>query len=642
MCGIAGFLNNNQKDVGNILNSMIVQLEYRGPDDKRIWVDCCENIGLAHARLSIVDLTDLGCQPMHSHSKRYTLVFNGEIYNHLSLRSEIETLTDVKWRGHSDTEVLLESISFWGIEKALGRANGMFALALWDNLEQKLLLARDRIGEKPLYYGWIDNCLVFASELKALKKFPNFKSEIDRGSLALYLRYNSIPAPYSIYKDIKKVEPGSILSIKHGDIKTEKITYWSTINILRNGKKNQFSGGVSESSSKLESVLTEAIKLQMKADVPLGAFLSGGVDSSLIAALMQANSSENIKTFSIGFDNKNYNEAEYARAVSTHLGTEHYDMYVTSQDAINVIPLLPTIYDEPFSDSSQIPTYLVSKIAKQRVTVSLSGDAGDELFGGYNRYTMTEQYWKVLSRIPLGVRRKIKGGIQSVSVSTWNKYLSVIFKSKYTNIGDKLHKGANILPSIDIDDLYLRITSQIEKPEEWLVNSIEHQLILTNDESSLAELSSIERMMAFDILNYLPTDILTKVDRAAMAVSLETRIPFLDYNVIEFAASLPESHKVSNGVGKKILREVLYKYVPREMIERPKMGFGVPLDEWLRGPLREWAECLLDSDRLKKEGYFNVLIVRKRWEEHISGRRNWQYQLWSVLMFQAWLENEAK
>ena len=638
MCGIVGF-------IGDVLNPayslelMAQAIVHRGPDDQGVWFDEGHGVGLAHARLSILDLSPAGHQPMQSVSDRYVMVFNGEIYNHHALRAELEKIAPRDWRGHSDTETLLAAIEEWGLDATLKKTAGMFAIALWDKQTKTLFLARDRMGEKPLYYGWINGSFVFASELKAIKKFPDFKNEIDRDALALFLRFNSIPAPHSIYQDVYKLEPGFIVSLAEDSCEIRKTCFWSTGDIYKNGHVNRFSGTPVEAVADLERVLSGAVVSQMQADVPLGAFLSGGIDSSTIVALMQAQSSQKVNTFSIGFDAKDYNEAEHARTVANHLGTNHFDMYVTERDALDVIPLLPEIYDEPFADSSQIPTYLVSKIAKQKVTVALSGDAGDELFGGYNRYTMSSNWWSKLSKLPIPIRSLLRTSIEVVPPNLWNATMGKLVSNKgpQVNFGDKLHKGAKVLDAHNIDELYSRLISNIDDREQWIIN---HVVAVGKDfyHTDFNELEPVERMMVRDLLGYLPTDILTKVDRAAMAVSLETRVPFLDPSVIEFSAALPLEYKIRDGVSKWVLREVLYKYVPKDLIERPKMGFGVPLAEWLRGPLRDWAEELLEEQRLQQEGFFNVALVRKKWQEHLTGKRNWHHQLWNVLMFQTWLE----
>ena len=633
MCGIAGFIGKVDNSVLK-LTKMVHSIHHRGPDDHGIWLDEVPGMGLAHARLSVLDLSPAGHQPMHSDSGRFVMVFNGEIYNHHAIREELESAGGASWRGRSDTETLLAAIECWGLEATLKKTRGMFAIALWDKTEKTLSLARDRMGEKPLYYGWVNNNFVFASELKAIKALPDFNNAIDRSALALYLRYNSIPAPYSIYENIFKLEPGCVVLTKPGQREIQKSLYWSTSDAFELGSKKPFNGSATEAVNQLEDVLKDAVVIQMQADVPLGAFLSGGVDSSTVVALMQAQSSQRVKSFSIGFESQAYNEAEHARAVAKHLGTEHHDLYVTSEDALRVIPLLPDMYDEPFADSSQIPTYLLSKIAKEKVTVSLSGDAGDELFGGYNRYIMTDRMWERISKVPMSIRHLSRKLITTIPPDTWSKSLGFIMRNSVNNIGAKLHKGAGVLGCKGVDDLYTRLISQVNNPEDWLIDSLESDLSLP----VLEGLLPIEKMMVYDLIGYLPTDILTKVDRATMATSLEARVPMLDPKVIEFAASLPLEYKIRNGVGKWVLREVLYKHVPKELIERPKMGFGVPLSEWLRGPLREWAEALLDEKRLLREGFFKTDLVRKTWREHLTGKRDWEHQLWSVLMFQAWLE----
>ena len=641
MCGIAGFIGNYQQPL-LCLREMAKAIYHRGPDDQGIWFDDQVNVGLAHARLSILDLSPAGHQPMESASGRYVMVFNGEIYNHQTIRNELDDVASINWCGHSDTETLLAAVDQWGLQETLKKTIGMFAIVLFDKKQKILSLAGDRMGEKPLYYGWVNNHFVFASELKAIKTLPDFNNKVDRGVLALYLRYSSIPAPYSIYENIFKLEPGCVVSTRPGEKGIQKSQYWSTAGVIESGLTTPFKGSADAAVNQLETTLNNAVALQMEADVPLGAFLSGGVDSSAVVALMQAQSNQKVKTFSIGFDNPAYNEAEHACAVANHLGTEHYDMYVTGQDALDVIPSLPQIYDEPFADSSQIPTYLVSKIAKQKVTVALSGDAGDELFGGYNRYQLASNSWNKINKIPTSIRHILGSGISLLPNSFWKGIFTPIdaLKSKggkSSSFSDKFLKASALLACDSRQDFYHKgFMSHNLNVEDWVIDA--KRLDTVFDGSDFSNASFLEEMMALDMLHYLPTDILTKVDRAAMAVSLETRVPLLDSRVIEFAASLPLEFKIRNGVGKWVLREVLYRYVPKELIERPKMGFGVPLAEWLRGPLKDWAEILLDEKRLSEEGFFNVALVRRKWQEHIIGKRNWQYQLWDVLMFQAWLE----
>jgi asparagine synthase (glutamine-hydrolysing) len=644
MCGIAGFLKKNVSKHISDLKSMANVLSHRGPDGEGMWISSDDTIGMIHTRLSIIDLTPAGDQPMISPSKRYTMAFNGEVYNHQEIKCELEKISRHNWRGTSDTEVLLVAIDAWGLEKALSKVRGMLSIALWDDCKKNIYLASDRMGEKPLYYGWVGDSFVFGSELKSLKSISGLIFEIDRSSLSLYMRYKSIPAPHSIYKDIYKITPGSIIKTNLESQKISKSLYWSIDDMAKSGCENRFKGSSEQAVLKLEDVLMESIDLQMQADVPLGSFLSGGVDSSVVSALMQSNSYEKINTFSIGFKDKRFNEAEYARAVSKSIGSSHHDMYVTSYDAMNIIPSLPSIYDEPFSDSSQIPTFLVSKIAKEKVSVVLTGDGADELFGGYNRYTLSSKLWGNISKIPLPIRGLMSSGIKSISPKNWDRLLSFLARSKYNNFGEKFHKGANSLNCNDMDELYVNLISQVGNPESWVLNSNSNECldVSTGKKKRFFDLSPIERMMANDLAGYLSADILTKVDRASMAVSLEARTPFLDSKVVEFALSLPLNYKIRNGVGKWVLREVLYKHVPRGLIERPKMGFEMPLNEWLRGPLREWSESLLNYNRLRDEGYFDADIVRQKWQEHISGQYNWQEQLWSVLMFQSWLEGEKK
>ncbi len=638
MCGIAGFLGKTPYPK-KCLSEMAQAISHRGPDDSGIWFDDREEIGFAHARLSILDLSAAGHQPMHSASNDYVIIFNGEIYNHRELRSELDSILQRSWAGHSDTETLLAAIEEWGFEDTLEKVKGMFAIAIWDKKSKILSLACDRIGEKPLYYGWVNEQFVFASELKSMKKFPEFNNQIDKNSLAMFLRFNSIPAPYSIYENINKLEPAQIIKINPTTMKIKKNCYWSIEEVYKKNTLNKFSGTSKEAVDQLETVLSDAVSSQMQSDVPLGAFLSGGVDSSTIVALMQSFSNSKVNTFTIGFNSKEFDEAKHAALVAKHLGTDHYDKYVTERDALNVIPNLPNIYDEPFADSSQIPTFLVSEFAKQKVTVALSGDAGDELFGGYNRYIFSEKTLNNVLKAPSTIKKLVSKIILSLSEEKWNRLLSGSMSKSFSNIGNKLHKTADILSSKSIRDLHFRLVSQIHNPSEWIKNTNEYESKLNDEIVRFKELNSIESMMAYDLISYLPTDILTKVDRAAMSVSLETRIPFLDIDVIEFSSSLPIEYKIRNGVSKWALREVLYKHVPKDLIERPKMGFGVPLAEWLRGPLKDWAESLLDEKRLHQEGFFNVEFVRDKWLQHLSGNRNWSYQLWNILMFQAWLEN---
>jgi len=635
MCGITGFISTQLSNPKEVIHSMIGTLLHRGPDNTSIWNDL-NGVNMAHSRLSILDLSESGNQPIISKSGRYVMVFNGEIYNYQELKKKIDSLTIIEWSGSSDSEILVELIDHFGIKEALIKTKGMFAISVWDAKEKKLTLCRDRLGEKPLYYGWQNNSFVFGSELKSLQKFPGFKKEVDRGALALYLRYNSIPAPHSIFKNIYKLSPGAMISVDLDLKKNKEIFYWSTIEEANIAKREAFSGSYVSAVDTLQSKLLDAVNSQMHADVPLGAFLSGGVDSSTIVALMQKKSSKKVKTFSIGFEDNRFNEAVHAKSVANYLGTDHHDMYVTSKDALNVLPLLPDIFDEPFADSSQIPMYLVSKIAKSKVTVCLSGDGGDELFGGYNRYLVASKFWSKISKIPRPAKGALAYLIKAIKPDVWDKISDLLYKNRYSNLGFKLHKGADSLYSENIDDLYFNLISTVKNPTEWLIDSEEHP---SPNYNFNLKISGIERMMIKDLTGYLPTDILTKVDRTTMATSLEARTPFLDKEIVQFALSLPLEYKIRAGIGKSVLRDVLYKYVPRDMIERPKMGFGVPLAEWMRGELRVWCESLLNEKKLKEDGYFNHKVIREKWNEHLNGNADWHHQLWNVLVFQAWLEN---
>jgi asparagine synthase (glutamine-hydrolysing) len=644
MCGIAGILGSSDPELRTAVQRMISSIRYRGPDDSGVWIDERLGIGLGHARLSILDLSPEGHQPMVSASGRYVISYNGEVYNFADLRTEREH-AGAKFRGHSDTEVMLAIFEEWGIEKAVQRFVGMFAFALWDRHTRTLTLGRDRLGEKPLYYGWQGETFLFGSELKALRAHPASRAEVDRNALALLLRHNYIPAPYSIYQGISKLLPGCLLTVSLSQRNPRIAPYWSGKQAIEAGLTHPFEGSESAAVAALEALLKDAVGQQMVADVPLGAFLSGGVDSSTVVALMQTQSSRPVKTFTIGFHEEGYDEAQHAKLVARHLGTEHTELYVMPKEAMDVIPRLPALYDEPFSDSSQIPTFLVSELARRHVTVSLSGDGGDELFGGYNRYFWATNIWRRVGWVPQPLRAALAGALTALPPSAWNgvfrglsRFLPVDWR--YASPGDKLHKLAEVLAVRTPEEIYLGLVSHWKQPTEIVCGTHEPPTVLT-DSARWADLPDFEqRMMYLDQMTYLPDDILTKVDRAAMAVSLETRVPLLDHRVVEFAWSLPLSMKIRHGQGKWLLRQVLYRHVPKELMERPKMGFGVPIDMWLRGPLKGWAEELLDEARMQREGYFNPRPIREKWEEHLSGRRNWSYYLWDVLMFQAWLARE--
>ena len=646
MCGLVGFLGGVATTEADsaLLRRMADTLVHRGPDDAGTWADADNRIGFGHRRLAIVDLSAAGHQPMASARGRFVIAFNGEIYNHLALRSQLEVLGQAPaWRGHSDTETLLAGIEAWGLEATLKMIVGMFAIALWDCKTRTLTLARDRMGEKPLYFGWqsegATRAFLFGSELKALKAHPSFSAPIDRGALCLFMRHNYIPAPYSIYQGIAKLEPGCLLTVSLAQPEPQISKYWDTAQVAQAGVSKPFLGTASEAVDALEALAKDAVRQQMLADVPLGAFLSGGVDSSTVVALMQTQSARPVKTFTIGFEDDAYSEAVHAKAVAQHLGTEHIELYVTPQQVMDVIPRLPDLYCEPFADSSQIPTFLVSQMARRYVTVSLSGDAGDELFCGYNRYHFTARHWQSLTKIPVSLRSAAARGITAISPQSWNRWLGFL---PWTSVGDKLHKGAAVMTSASAAELYLKITSIWYDPADLVIGGEERPTRLTDNTLSLAVLSDVEHMMALDALTYLPDDILAKVDRAAMGVSLENRVPFLDHRLVEFAWRLPMEFKICRCETKWALRQVLYRHVPRELIERPKMGFGLPLDIWLRGPLKTWAEELLGEQRLVSEGFFHPRPIRQKWAEHLSGMRNWSSDLWGVLMFQAWLENEGR
>ena len=651
MCGIAGYwdLSNqlSQTQSQGIVTAMTDAIVKRGPDSSGVWLDGSAGVALGHRRLAILDLSPGGAQPMLSADSRYAIVFNGEIYNFGVLRARLLD-RGYQFRGHSDTEVMLAAISEWGLTGALQEFIGMFAFALWDTQTQQLHLCRDRLGEKPLYYGWVGDTLLFGSELKALLAHPQWDGKIDRSALTLFVRYGYVPAPYSIYQGIKKLTPGTSISFGVEQPQTATpVAYWDLHTAVQTGIKQPFTGTDGEAIEHLDRLLRETIAEQMIADVPLGAFLSGGIDSSTIVALMQAQSSRPIKTFSIGFTEAQYNEAEYAKAVAAHLGTEHTELYVTAKDALEVIPQLPHLYDEPFADSSQIPTYLLSKMTREHVTVSLSGDAGDELFGGYSRYFVGIDVWDKISWIPLEMRKVYAKLLVSVKPETWDGIVQNVskFVPRVDNIqaGRKIHKVAGVLKSEQPLELYRELVSTWKNPGEIVLNTTEPETIVTHPPDWLKrDLEFPHQMMYLDSMSYLPDDILVKVDRAAMAVSLESRVPFLDRRVIEFAWQLPLSMKLRNKQGKWLLRQVLDKYVPSHLIDRPKMGFGVPIDSWLRHELRDWAESLLDEQRLEREGFFNVAAVREQWAEHLSGKFNRCYSLWNILMFQAWLEDHSQ
>ena len=640
MCGVTGVIGNiSAKEV----HDMVSTLSHRGPDGLGLWD--YKKVKLAHSRLAIRDLSPNGSQPMESSTKRYVIVFNGEIYNHSSIRKKLRDKGFNNWNGSSDTETLINAIEFWGLEEALKKIIGMFALAIWDRKKLTLSLAIDRFGEKPLYYGHYNGNFLFSSELKALEKISGFKPKINKAVIPLFLKFSSVPHPYCIFEGINKMEPGKIIELNENGAIISSKKYWDSNKSISTARSNQFSGSYDDAVAALDTVLSNAIRKQMESDVPLGAFLSGGIDSSTIVALMQRESNVPIKTFTVGFNESNFSEASHAQKVANYIGTNHHELLVTETDALDVIPSLPYIYDEPFADSSQIPTYLISKLAKQHVTVALSGDSGDEIFGGYNRYVMSNKLWPKIKILPKSVRKIVSKLILSVPVNYWNIFLSPLMMNKYHDPGMKLHKGANALLSENEMDLYKSFISVTHNTSQWLSEPFNQDsylpTYLDKQIEDLDELNSIEQMMAYDLSTYLPWDILSKVDRAAMANSLETRIPFLDHEVVSFAWSLPIQYKIRKGQGKVILRDLLSKHVPKSLIDRPKMGFGIPLAEWLRGPLGEWTDSLLDKDRLIEENIFNASYVHNRLELHRSGKRNLEHELWNILMFQSWHESQT-
>ncbi len=646
MCGIAGFYSNtdlSKQDPRVVVLDMARQLKHRGPDDEGVWVDQKLGLALAHRRLSIVDLTAAGHQPMVSPCGRFVMVFNGEIYNHEAIRQEIEVglKGSYSWLSRSDTETLLVAISIWGFRETLCKVIGMFSIAVWDRDDEALYLARDRFGEKPLYIGFHGGVFLFASELKAMRAYPGFRGQVDRDALSMYLDRGMIPAPYSIYQGISKLLPGTFIRLTKSDIQDQYLPepsqYWSLSEVVLHGQSNQFQGGVRELVDELERLLTQSVASQMMADVPVGAFLSGGIDSSIIVALMQQQSIRPINTFTIGFPEVEYDESSYARSIAKHLGTEHLELFVTSKELQDVIPRLPRIYDEPFADASQIPTYLIAKMASAHVKVCLTGDGGDELFGGYNRYINGPNLWGRLELLPYSIRKTLSNMIKSTPAYLLGEVFSKVGNFKMLN--HRMAKISQLLLAKDIDEIYTSLVNQ----SGWSAGVVlgTSDVIASKNQLNIAIKDIEHKMMFMDATTYLSDDLLVKLDRAAMTSSLETRAPMLDVRLVEFAWSLPITTKIRDGRGKLVMRQLLDRHIPNLLINRPKSGFSVPLGLWLRGPLKEWANHLLDPQLLKKQNFFDVDEVSDKWKQHLSNKRDWSNQLWSVLMFQAWLMEEG-
>jgi asparagine synthase (glutamine-hydrolysing) len=653
MCGIAGAFFRGAPDP-RLIKSMTDQIAHRGPDDEGVWIDEEARLGLGHRRLSIIDLSPLGHQPMLSNDGRWVLSYNGEIYNHSALRSELDSAGERRWRGHSDTETLVEAIAAWGLTRTLQKSVGMFALALWDRKERKLHLARDRFGEKPLYYGWIGGAFAFASELKAMRMLPGFDNPVSSSALRLLASRTHIPAPLSIFEHVYKLQPGCILTLgpdarstrpgqaptegERGGLKLER--YWSYKQAVIEGLANPIEDE-NEASERLEATLSAAIAGQSLADVPVGAFLSGGIDSSAVVALYRKVSNRTVRTFTIGFEDPRFNEANDAKAVAEHFGTDHNERYVTVKEAREVIPQLPRMYDEPFADSSQIPTHLVSRFAREQVTVALSGDGGDELFGGYNRYFGTARLWGAMKKLPRPLRSAAGRTLGAVDPSAWDTLSRLLpggMRPPY--FGVKVRKSFRTMAAAnDLDDVFATFLDEYSGEASPVAAEGPHDRRYGLDLDLGPGAPEAARMMYCDATSYLPDDILCKVDRASMAVSLETRTPYLDHRVAELAARIPMHMKIQGGRGKLILRKLLYSHAPQALFERPKAGFGIPVGPWLKGPLKEWGESLLDERRLREQGYFDPKAVRRRWDQHQSGERDGTFALWAILMFEAWLEH---
>lgn len=668
MCGIVGFLREERPghlEGGALLKSMADAIAHRGPDDAGHWHDASLGVGLGHRRLSIIDVSPAGHQPMMSSSGRYVLVFNGEVYNHLSLRAQLEKGglaqpdgVSVAWRGHSDTETLLACFEAWGIRSTLNQALGMFAMGIWDRQEKQLHLVRDRMGEKPLYFGWTDNHFVFASELKAIRAASDQGFDIDRDALAAFFRFGYVPAPRSIYRHVYKLEPGCMATVdlRAPANRPEQVPgagqdmltgfsltrWWALKDAVQSGYGMPYKDATTANRA-LELGLREVIREQLIADVPLGAFLSGGIDSSLIVALMQSESPSPVRTFTIGFEESTHDEAQFASQVARHLGTQHETLRVSAASALEAIPRLPSLYDEPFADASQIPTFLVCEQARRFLKVALSGDGGDELFGGYNRYLWSRRLWQRFGAVPWPVRQVLAGGADRVGTQMLGRMATLLARGKRHNqvalVADKVHKLTHVMKHArSLKDFYPLLVAMSPQADQLVLSGHAPSALMDMPDAWADFRSEEDGMMYLDAMTYLPDDILVKVDRAAMGVGLETRAPFLDRRVVDLSWRMPTALKIHGGVGKEPLRQLLDQWVPRELVERPKQGFSIPLADWLRGPLKKWAEGLLDEDRLRREGFLNPGPIRRMWQEHIEGRRNWQQPLWCALMFQSWLD----